>query len=161
MVADAFQQANDPMALETRVIDVVEKAFKVADGLQGGNEADRNGEIKAPFDNEGQQHLGDVEFDCGDQEHNFDPMALEDAMKELYASSKCTKLVATILLMNLCIIHGVNNKFANEFFVLLCHHLLPKLNYLAANYYATRALTHKLGLDYENIRACPKRCILF
>ncbi len=161
MVVDAFQQVDDLMALETIVIDVVEKAFSIANGLQGGNEGDRNGEIEAPFDSEGQQHLGDAEFDHGDQEHSFDPVALEDAMKELYVSSKCTKLVATILLMNLCIIHGVNNKFANEFFALLRHHFLPKLNYLVTNYYTTRALTQKLGLDYENIHACPKRCILF
>jgi hypothetical protein len=161
MVADAFQQADDPMALESRAIDVKEEAFRVVDGLQGGNEGVRNGEVKAPFDSEGQQHLGDVKFDHGDQEHSFNPMALEDAMKELYVSSKCTKLVATIFFMNLCIIHGINNKFADELFAFLCHHLLPKSNYLVANYYAARALTHKLGLDYENIRACPKGCILF
>jgi hypothetical protein len=105
--------------------------------------------------------LGDAEFDCGNQEHNFHLMDLEDAMKELYASSKCTKLVATILFMNLCIIHGVNNKFSDEHFALVCHHLLPEPNYLATNYYVARALTHKLGLDYENIHACPKGRILF
>ncbi len=105
--------------------------------------------------------MGDAKFNCGDQEHNFDLMLLEDAMKGLYASSKCTKLVATIFFMNMCTIHGVNNKFANELFALLCHHLLHKQNYLAANYYAARALTHKLGLDYENNHACPKRCIFF
>jgi hypothetical protein len=52
------------VALETRVIDVVEEAFRVVDGSQeGGNEGDKNGDAKAPFDNEGQQPLGDVEFD--------------------------------------------------------------------------------------------------
>jgi hypothetical protein len=45
-------------------------------------------------------------------------MALEDVMKELYARSKCKKLVATVLLMNLCTIHRVSNKFANELFAL-------------------------------------------
>jgi hypothetical protein len=141
MVVDAFQQANDPMALENRAIDVVEEVFKVANGLQGGNEGDRNGEVKAPFNSEGQQHLGDAEFDRGDQEHSFDLVALEDAMKELYASFKCTKLVATILFMNLCIIHGVSNKFAEDLFALFCHHLFPKLNYMTANHYAARVLT--------------------
>jgi hypothetical protein len=105
--------------------------------------------------------LKDVEFELGDQEHNFEPVALEDAMKELYASSKCTKLVATIFFMNLCTIHIVNNKFAHELFALLRNHLLPKLNCLATNYYVARVLTQTLGLDYENIHACVKRCILF
>jgi hypothetical protein len=55
------------VALETRVIDVVEEAFRVVDGSQeGGNEGDKNGDAKAPFDNGGQQPLGDVEFDLGD-----------------------------------------------------------------------------------------------
>jgi hypothetical protein len=53
MVVNAFQQANDPIALESRAIDVVEEVFKVADGLQGGNEGERNGEVKAPSDSEG------------------------------------------------------------------------------------------------------------
>ncbi len=49
------------------VIDVVEQAFRVVDGSQeGGNEGDRNGDVEAPFDSEGQQLLGDVEFDLGD-----------------------------------------------------------------------------------------------
>jgi hypothetical protein len=69
--------------------------------------------------------------------------------------------VAKILLMNLCIIHKINNKFADEFFAPLCHHLFPEPNYLASNYYVARALTQKLILNYENIHACAKRCILF
>jgi hypothetical protein len=88
-------------------------------------------------------------------------MVLEDAMKELYIGSQCIKLVAKILLMNLCILHRVNNKFANELFAPLCHCLFPKPNCLAANYYVPRALTQKLGLNYENIHSCAKRCILF
>ncbi len=82
-------------------------------------------------------------------------------MKKLYASSKCTKVVATILLMNLCIIHRINNKFVDEIFALLCHHLFPKPNYLTNNHYVAKALTQKLGLNYENIHACAKRGILF
>jgi hypothetical protein len=35
------------------------------------------------------------------------------------------------------------------------------VNCLPTNYYATKALTQKLGLDYENIHACPKGCVLF
>jgi hypothetical protein len=55
--------------------------------------------------------LGDVEFDFGDQDHNYDPVALEDVMKELYVGVKCTKLTTIIFFMNLCTIHEVNNKF--------------------------------------------------
>jgi len=126
------------------------------------NKRDMDGDgEKAPFDSEGQQALGDGFFEDGDQEHGFDPIALEDAMKELYAGSKCTKLVATILLMNLCTIYEVSNKFVDELLALLHSHLLLEPNCLIANYYVARALTQKLGLDYENIHVCAKRCVLF
>jgi hypothetical protein len=43
-------------------LDVVEKAFNVVKELQEGkNEGDRNGDVKPPFDNKGQQPLRDVE----------------------------------------------------------------------------------------------------
>ncbi len=72
-------------------------------------------------------------------------MALEDAIIELYKGSKCTKLVATILFMNLCIVHGVSNKFANELFTLL--HLHCRNPTLAKCEDETR--THKIG-DLES-----------
>jgi len=81
-------------------------------------------------------------------------MALKDVMKELYTGSKCTKLATTIVLIILCTIHRVNNKFVDEFFTFLCHHLILELNFLTTNYYGTRALTQKLGLNYENTHAC-------
>jgi hypothetical protein len=102
-----------------------------------------------------------VSFEDVHHEHNFDPVALEDAMKELFVGAKCTKLTTIISLVNLCTIHGMNNKFASELFGFLQHHLLHELNCLPTNYYATKALTQKLGLDYENIHACPKGCVLF
>ncbi len=55
-------------------------------------------------------------------------------MKELYVGSKCTKLVATILFMNLCMVHGVNNRF-------LWHHLFLKPDCLPTNYYAVKVDT--------------------
>lgn len=87
-------------------------------------------------------------------------MALEDAMKELYTSAKCTKLLATILLMNLCTIHGVSKFFVDEF-AFLHLHLLPEPNYLVGNYYVVRTLIRNLGLNYKNIHACVKGCVLF
>lgn len=58
--------------------------------------------------------------------------------------------------MNLCIVHGVNNKFAYELFALLQHHLLHEFNCVAFNYNVARVLTQKLKLDYENIHVVPK-----
>jgi hypothetical protein len=33
MVVDAFQQTDDPMVLEARALDIVDDAFRVANGL--------------------------------------------------------------------------------------------------------------------------------
>ncbi len=119
MVANAFQQLDDHVLMGKKVVDITEDVFRVANGLEEKtNEGDIDGATEIPFDIEDQQPLGDVPFEDVHREHNFDPMALEDAMKELFIGTKCTKLIATILLMNLCTIHGMNNKFANELFVL-------------------------------------------
>ena len=55
---------------------------------------------------------------------HFDPTNMEEALQELYSSSRCTKLAAKILLMNLCTVHGVSNNCANELFTLLHSHIL-------------------------------------
>jgi ribosomal protein S27AE len=95
-----------------------------------------------------------MSFEDGAKQHSFDLVALEDAMKESYIGTKCTKLAATILLMNLCTIHGVNNKFANE---LLHLQLLLEVG----SYYVARILNQNLGLNYNNIHACAKGCVFF
>jgi hypothetical protein len=65
------------------------------------------------------------------------------------------------IFMNLCTLHEVNNKFASELFAFLQHHLFLEPKCLVTNYSVERALTQKLGLDYENIHACVKGCVLF
>jgi hypothetical protein len=142
MAVDAFQQIDDLVPLKARALNVVEEAFKVVDGLQKGwNEGERNGEAKAPFDIKGQQPLGNTKFDIRDPKRNFDPMTLDHVMKEIYACSKCIKLVTTIFLMNLCTIYKISNKFAYEFFAFLQHQLFLEPNCLISNYYVARVLT--------------------
>ena len=79
----------------------------------------------------------------------------------MYEGAKCTKLGATILLMNVCIVYGVGNNFANELFMLLQGRILLQGNTLLKNFYSTRRLTNKLGLAYNSIYACEKGCVLF
>jgi hypothetical protein len=92
---------------------------------------------------------------------NFDPNVLEEAIRSLYKGAKSTKLAATVLLVNLCTIHGVSNCFVDELFTILHGHLLPRGNCLLKNYYTATTLTRKLGLSYNSIHACPKGCVLF
>ncbi len=70
-------------------------------------------------------------------------------------------LAATHLLMNVCMVHGVSNKFVDELLALLHKHLLPLDNCLPPTMYAAKTLTSKVGLNYTNIHACVNGCVLF
>ncbi len=63
-------------------------------------------------------------------------------------------LALTLLLMNIYKVHNVLNKFADELLALFHRHLLPKVNSLPPSMYATKTLTTKVGLNYQNIHAC-------
>ena len=123
----------------------------------------RNGrEEQDPANNIGIAELvGETSMENEAEDRSFNPHALEEAIRPLYRGASCTQLVATILLMNLCTVHGVTNGFIDEMFTILNAHLLPKENALPRNYYAARSLTTKLGLSYNNIHACDKGCMLF
>jgi hypothetical protein len=86
---------------------------------------------------------------------------LWETCQPLYNGARCTKLASTLLLMNVCTIHGVSNKFMDELLALLHKHLLPKDNLLPPSMYAAKSLTKKVGLDYKHIHACVNGCILF
>ncbi len=86
---------------------------------------------------------------------------LREACQPLYNGARCMKLASTLLLMNVCTIHGVSNKFMDELLALLHKHLLPKDNLLPPSMYAAKSFTRKVGLDYKHIHACVNGCILF
>ena len=95
------------------------------------------------------------------QETAFDANALEDSMEALYEGARSSKLAATVLLMNLCTVHGVTNQCANELFSILHLHILPERNTLLKSYHAAKSITAKLGLTYNTIHACERDCVLF
>jgi hypothetical protein len=161
MLQGAFQQADTDYPMEDKVRDKALMEFTTADTV---SEECRNSSSDAEV--EATDYGGD-EPDVEEQNHegaedsNFDPHALEDAMTPLYDGAKCSKLAATILLMNLCTVHGISNSFAEELFTILNVHILPEKNCLPKNHYAAKSLTKKLGLAYNTIHACERRCVLF
>jgi uncharacterized membrane protein YciS (DUF1049 family) len=101
------------------VVDVVEDVFRVANGLEEElNEGESNG-VEQVFLTLNANNHWEMSFEDVHHENNFDLMVLEDVMKEFFVGFKCIKMVATIFFMNLCMVHGVNNKFVDEFFALL------------------------------------------
>ena len=126
-------------------------AFTIVDGLDDGE----NNESGDEDDEEPMGDLG-IEDDKDDAPHD-----LEEAIQELYDGAKSFVLAATILIMTLCTIHGVNNKFADAVFVFFRLHLLPGENRLPKNYHAAKSLIRKLGLNYNTIHTCVGGCVLF
>jgi len=86
---------------------------------------------------------------------------LHDACVPLYESAHCTKLVAVLIMMNMCIVHNYSNKFVNELFSLLRNFLLPIDNILSTNMYSVKTLTQHIGIKYKQIYACNVGCVLY
>ena len=152
MVEDAFQQIDEqPHPLEETLHEIVMDAFEVVDGLEdGGNEESG--------DEDEEEQLADVDIEDDNHDATHD---LEDAIQELYDGAKSSVLAATILIMTLCTIHGVSDKFADQLFALFRLHLLPGENKLPKNYHAAKSMIRKLGLNYNTIHACVGGCVLF
>ncbi len=96
-----------------------------------------------------------------DEDSGANLARMQKACQLLYPSAHSTKLTATMLLMNICTVHGVNNKFVDELLSLLHKYLLPPNNCLPSNMYHAKTLTKKVGFNYHIIHACPNGCILF
>jgi hypothetical protein len=159
MVDNAFLEESLPPDVVEIVHDVFTGAFDLGDAVHEECN-DSSGEDDATNLSEyGVTSCEDVEGH--ETSDHFDPTMLEKAIQELYEGSRSTKLAATILLMNLYIVHGVSNNFADELFTILHRHLLPERNRLPKNQYAAKSLTSKLGLTYTSIHACGKGCVLF
>jgi hypothetical protein len=120
--------------MEERVRREVLQVFTVADDVheEYSHDLSSSGKDEAKG-NEMEDQAGDSNnVDCG-VDANFDPKPLEEALLELYAGARSTKLVAIILVMNLCTVHGVSNNFADELFAILHAHILPEHNSLSKN----------------------------
>jgi hypothetical protein len=161
MIEDTFHHVNNPAILQERVRDVVMEAFTVADSVYDDYSQSRNSDHQWGTNVSGDEPTGEKKHAKMDEDPSFDPDALVEAMKGLYAGAKCMKLAATILLMNLCTVHKVSNCFLDELLTILHCHLLPEDNCLPKKYYGSRSSTMKLGLAYNVIHACAKGCVLF
>ena len=168
MLENAFPVAVDDKDLEDRVQEEVAEAFVVADAMHedcnvsSGLRSVNRDEVAHNSD-EGAYDEPTVVVEDAEvaEEHLFDERDLHEAMRQLYRGVRCTKLAATILLMNLCAVHGVTNNYADELFAILHRHILPEENCLPTNHHSAWSLTRKLGLLYNNIHACNNGCVLF
>ena len=137
MLEEAFQEIDEapthPPTLEEQIEDIVMGAFTVVDKLA-------NEEVPHADDEPLEDNGGNIA-----KKNNYgDPHVLEETIEELYHGAKSSILAATILMMTLCTIHGVSNKFVDHLSTLFREHLLPSENMLPKNLYAAKILIQKL-----------------
>jgi len=79
----------------------------------------------------------------------------------LYPGSKTSVVSAMIIIMNMCTGFRVSNKFTDELFCFLSSDLLPTSNKLPNTHYKVHRNIWQLGLNYNNVHACPNNCVLY
>ena len=84
-----------------------------------------------------------------------------EATRPVYEGMNVTIVSATIVLINMAVIHSVPNEYLDELLKYLSAALLPRGNRLPRSYYEAKRLIRKLGLNYQQIHACPSGCVLF
>jgi hypothetical protein len=75
--------------------------------------------------------------------------ALQNVCIPFYNSARRSKLVGTLVLMNMCPIDGCSNKFVDELFSILHNFLLLANNCLSSNMHGAKTLTQQIGLKYR------------
>ena len=68
---------------------------------------------------------------------------------------------ATIVLINMVVIHNTLNEYLNELLKYLSTVLLLRRNQLPKNYYEAKNMIRKLGLNYKQIHVCPSAYTLY
>ena len=63
--------------------------------------------------------------------------------------------------MNMCHVFGVSNNFSSELLQYLSEDLLPEGNKLPRSHYVAAKTIQNLGMNYNNIHACPDGCVLY
>jgi hypothetical protein len=92
--------------LEAQLEDIVMGAFTVVGELAHDDHKISDDELE-------EEDLGGIEGGLAEEDNCGDPQELETAIEELYHGAKSSVLAATILIMTLCTVHGVSNKFAD------------------------------------------------
>lgn len=125
---------------------------QVMDALDRGDALHRDAEGQPTV-----EENEDLDRDTVDELHRL----YEQATTPLYPGSKTSVVSATIVIMNMCVVFGVSNTFTTELLRYLSEDLLPEENKMPNSHYAAAKSIRKLGLEYNNIHACPDGCVLY
>jgi hypothetical protein len=73
------------------------------------------------------------------------------ASRSIYGGNSVSIVFATIVLINMAVIHGVSNAFINKLLMYFSNVLLPQGNLLPKSHYLACKLIRKLDLNYNLI----------
>lgn len=102
----------------------VRDAFDIGDSIHEDIMDTNHDDVVEEDECRDEQDPLDIDRDAGDHVPNFDARALEESLEHLFEDARSCKLATTVLLMNLCTVHGASNQCANELFSILHLHLL-------------------------------------
>jgi hypothetical protein len=107
----------------------------------------------------------DIQDDEVLDDHTDDLEQLDNLYREgtrpLYKGTNVNTISATIVLINMAVIHNISNAYVDELLKYLSTILLPSQNKLPRSHYEAKKLIQKLGLNYNIIHTCPKGCVLY
>ena len=83
------------------------------------------------------------------------------ATRAIFEGSYVSLILATIVLVNMAMIHGVSNAYMDELLKYLATVLLPQGNVLPFSHRDANRVIQKLGLNYEVIAYCLSGCIIY
>ena len=168
---DMMPNCEDP-EFSNNVMDVVQQAETMVEDVQAQPDSMAEHD-RVATDNDAEEPLsppatpemaddgtgpGDIPMDAVEDLNLTDVLL---SCHPLFPGATVTKLAATMLIMTICTIHGVNNKFVDELLYLLNKYILPHPNLLPLNMYHAKVLVEKVSHSYESIHACKNGCVLF
>jgi hypothetical protein len=156
-MVDGLAQSWNPTTSNVNLASthMVQNVFEIVDELATQLES-MHGTFESNAVNE-QEEANEIDLEHEDNdEHLWD----YDMHANFYIEGLDPQNYTTMLLMNVFIVDGVNNKCVDELLFLLHKYLLPLGNCLPTNMYHAKALTHKVGLNYKLILACQNGCVV-
>jgi hypothetical protein len=142
---DDEEHRNVSLDLNIDLEEMLQNTFKMAEEASN-----------LDVNNEESEDTMEVEEDVD----RFDDL-MNEARRPLYNGCSLSSLSSTLLLYNLKVVHGWSEASLNELLFLLKNKILPSNNYLPCSTYEAKKKIQEMGLQYDNIHACPNDCILY
>jgi hypothetical protein len=126
-------------------------AFDIGDSLRMENTSEDDNTDDA----------GDLDFEKLSLKLDHLEELCQQATRPIHEGVNISTISATIVLINMVVIHKVSNVYMNELLQYLSAFLLPLGNRLPKSHNEARNMIKKLGLNYSIIPCCPNGYVLF